>query len=290
MARVDPRNTTQYWWDRHTSGLSLMRADFTTHEYPPHTHEAFVVAVTEQGGSVIKSRGRIEEAHRSALFVFNPAEPHAGWMGGSRLWRYRSLYLTRSAIDTLAAELGIETLPYFTQNLFRDTDLIEGFLALHRALEEGRDAFRERELLVGTFGRLFQRHGSGGGRIEAGPRDQAPLQAALDHMRARHGEDLRLRDIAAPMGLTAFQLIGLFRRTTGLTPHAYLTQVRLSAACRALRHGLPIADVAAGAGFYDQSALTRHFKRCYGITPRQFSRAALARRTIFANTGAARPE
>ena len=59
MARVDPRNTTQYWWDRHTSGLSLMRADFTTHEYPPHAHQAFVVAVTEQGGSVIKSRGRV---------------------------------------------------------------------------------------------------------------------------------------------------------------------------------------------------------------------------------------
>ena len=290
MARVDPRNTTQYWWDRHTSGLSLMRADFTTHEYPPHTHQAFVVAVTEQGGSVIKSRGRVEEAHRSALFVFNPAEPHAGWMGWSRLWRYRSLYLTQSAIDTVAAELGIESVPYFTQNLFRDADLIEDFLALHRALEDNRDAFHERELLVGTFGRLFQRYGSGGGRIEAAPRDQALLRSAIEHMRDRHADDLRLQDIAEPVGLTAFQLIGLFRRATGITPHAYLTQIRLGAACRGLRRGLPIADVAAGAGFYDQSALTRHFKRCYGITPRQFAKAALARRSIFANTGSARPE
>jgi len=290
MARVDPRNTTEYWWDRHVSGLSLMRADFTTHEYPPHTHEAFVVAITEQGGSVIKSRGRIEEAHRSALFVFNPAEPHAGWMGWSRLWRYRSLYLTQSAIDTVATELGIETVPHFTENLFRDADLIEGFLALHRALEEDRDAFRARELLVGTFGQLFRRHGSGGGRIEAPARDQALLRAATDHMRACHTEDLRLEDIAKPVGLTAFQLIGLFRRATGLTPHAYLTQIRLSVACRGLRRGVPIADVAAGAGFYDQSALTRHFKRCYGITPRQFAKAASARRAIFANTASAQPE
>ena len=290
MARVDPRNTTQYWWDRHVRGLSLMRADFTTHEYPPHTHEAFVVAVTEQGGSVIRSRGRIEEAQRSALFVFNPAEPHAGWMGWSRLWRYRSLYLTKSAIDTVASELGTETVPYFTRNLFRDADLIEGFLTLHRALEQDHDAFRERELLVGTFGRLFQRHGSGGGRIEVAPRDQALLRAAIDHMRACHAEELRLEDIAGRVGLTAFQLIGLFRRATGLTPHAYLTQIRLSSACRGLRGGLPIADVAAGAGFYDQSALTRHFKRCYGITPRQFSQAARARRAIFANTAAQRPE
>lgn len=284
MARVDPRNTTRYWWDRHVSGLSLMRADFTTHEYPPHTHEAFVVAVTEQGGSVIKSRGKVEEAQSSELLVFNPAEPHAGWMGRSRLWRYRSLYLAKSAIARVATELGVEAVPYFTENVFRDADLIAEFLALHRALEAGRDAFRERELLVSSFGRLFLRHGSGGGRIRSGRRDDGLLRSAIDHMRARYAEDLRLEDVAEFSGLTTFQLIGLFRRTTGLTPHAYLTQLRLNAACRGLRLGLPIAEVATSTGFYDQSALTRHFKRCYGITPRQFATAAAGRRSIFANT------
>ena len=290
MAKLDPRNVTEYWWDRHTRGLSLMRADFTTHEYPPHTHEAFVVAVTEQGGSVIKSRGRVEDAHRSSLFVFNPAEPHAGWMGRSQLWRYRSLYLTQPAIDTVARELGIETLPYFTRNLFRDADLIESFLSLHRALEASRDAFHERELLVGTFGRLFQRHGSSSGRIEAAPRDGALVNRVIEVMRARHAEDLGLAELARDIGLTTFQLIGLFRRTVGLTPHAYLTQIRLGAACRGLRQGLPIADVATAVGFYDQSALTRHFKRAYALTPRQFARAAAGQRpAIIANTRAAQP-
>ncbi|HKF72799.1 MAG TPA: helix-turn-helix transcriptional regulator, partial [Stellaceae bacterium] len=93
---------------------------------------------------------------------------------------------------------------------------------------------------------------------------------------------------AEPSGVVEAVVDAGFRRTTGLTPHAYLMQVRLGAACRGLRRGLPIADVAAASGFYDQSALTRHFKRCYGITPRQFARAAAARRSIFANTGVAR--
>jgi AraC-like DNA-binding protein len=53
-----------------------------------------------------------------------------------------------------------------------------------------------------------------------------------------------------------------------------LTQVRLNIACRHLRHARPIAQVATDVGFYDQSALTKHFKRCYGITPLQFTRAA----------------
>jgi AraC-like DNA-binding protein len=274
MARIDPRNVAQYWWDRHTSGLSLLRADFTTHEYPPHSHDAFVVAVTETGGSVIKSRGRVEQAHESTLFVFNPAEPHAGWMGRSHRWLYRSLYLTRPAIDAVARGLGIEQVPYFTRNMFGDADLIAGFLALHRALENGRDVFRERQLLIDTFGVLFKRHGSGGGCIEPAPRDRALLDRAMALMAARYDEALRLEELAGAVGLTTFQLIGLFKRTIGLTPHSYLTQIRLNAACRRLRQGRPIAETASLAGFYDQSALTKHFKRCYGITPRQFASAA----------------
>lgn len=276
MARQDPRNSTQYWWDRHLTGLSLMRADFTTHEYPPHTHEALVVAVTEQGGSLIKSRGQVEEAHSATLFVFNPAEPHAGWMGRSDRWRYRSLYLTQGALDRVVHGLGIDQVPYFTSNLFRDGDLIDGFLAMHQAIEQGRDVFRERELLIGTFGRLFQRYGSGGGRIAPAPQDRSVLDRVSERLQAEYALDLRLEDLAQGVGLTTFQLIGLFKRTTGLTPHAFLTQVRLSAACRHLRHARPIAEVASDVGFYDQSALTKHFKRCYGITPLQFARAAAA--------------
>jgi AraC-like DNA-binding protein len=274
MARRDPNNSTEYWWDRHLAGLSLMRADFTTHEYPPHMHEALVVAATEQGGSVVRSRGRVEEATPSTLFVFNPAEPHAGSMGWSERWQYRAMYLTQAALDRVATDLGIERVPYFTRNIFADRDLIDAFQAMHRALEEGRDIFRERELLVASFGTLFRRHGSGHHRIASAPVDRRLLARVQDRMRAEYACDLRLEDLAADVGLTTFQLIGLFKRTVGLTPHAYLTQVRLSMACRRLRNAPVLADVAAAVGFYDQSALNKHFKRSYGITPRQFARAA----------------
>ena len=276
MARRDPRNVTRYWWDRHLHGLSVLAADFTAHDYPPHSHQALVVSVTELGGSVIKSRGQVEEADSARLFVFNPAEPHAGWMGWSRHWRYRSLYLTQGALDALARELGITRVPYFTRNRFDDADLIAGFLALNRALEYGHDPFAERQYLAASFGRLFARHGSGGDRVPPVGVDPRRFRAAQAVMRHQHGADLRLEEVAREVGVTTFQLIGLFKRMSGLTPHAYLTQLRLGAACRALRRGASPADAALDAGFYDQSALNKHMKRCYGITPLQFQRAARA--------------
>ncbi|QCI69156.1 AraC family transcriptional regulator [Phreatobacter stygius] len=251
-----------------------MCADFTTHSYAPHVHEAFVVAVTETGGAEIKSRGQVGQAHASRLFAFNPGEPHSGWMGASHSWRYRGFYLPQPAIRAVAEGLGIDRIPYFLRNDFTDADLVAGFLQLHRRLQSADDTLAEREALLAAFGMLFDRHGDGGERPAAPPGDRALFERLRKIMAERQAEALTLDGLGREFGLTEFQLIGLFNRVIGITPYAYLTQLRLNTACRLLKRHHPIAEAALAAGFYDQSALTKHFKRCYGITPLQFAKAA----------------
>lgn len=277
MARTNDANSTKYWFDRQTPGLSLLCADFTTHEYPAHIHDALMVAITETGGSEISASGVPDEVHSAALLVVNPAEPHSSRMNGSSRWRYRSFYLERSALDTVLQGLGITELPRFSRNTVKDRDLINGFLRLHHMLDSERsDELRRRELLVSTFGELARRHGDTGATVPLAPHDRVLLDAVVAVMRDRHAEHLTLAELAAVAGLTQFQLIGLFRKGVGMPPHAYLTQIRLQAARRQLQRATPIAQAANAAGFYDQAALTRHFKRCYGITPLQFAHAALS--------------
>jgi AraC-like DNA-binding protein len=276
MARLDPHNRTRYWCDPAFPGLSLLHADFTTHEYAPHSHDAFVVAVTEAGGSEFKSRGQTLEAKRQRLLVFNPVEPHSGRLARSPRWRYRSLYVGAGALTELQAALGIGFTPYFMSNVFDDPDLIDSFHALHCLLDAGTDPARAREGLVANFGELFRRHGSQRERIPAAPRDRTILDAIVAEMTERHTENVTLEELGAPFALTPFQLIGLFKRGTGLTPHTYLTQLRLRAAIRQMRIGEPICVAAIAAGFYDQSALSYHFKRAYGITPLQYVHAHCA--------------
>ncbi len=267
MARTDPNNWARYWADRRVRGLSLLHADFTRHDYAPHRHEALVVAVTELGGAEFTSRGRSDEASCDVLMVFNPDEPHSGRMGRSARWRYRSLYLDGEALAGLRAGLGLDALPYFTRNLFVDRDLVAGFLDLHRALDQGEDGD---EAMLASFGTLFRRHGSGDRRSLIAPQDRALLTRSIAQMRDRLAETLPLADLGAAVGLTPFQLIGLFKRGTGLTPHAYLTQLRLDRALAHLAAGRSIAETALRVGFCDQAALQRHFKRVYGFTPLQF--------------------
>jgi AraC-like DNA-binding protein len=274
MARQDTGNRTTYWQSRSIPGLSLLRADFTAHQFGPHTHDAFVIAVTAAGGAEISSRGITEKVGPSTLFVSNPEERQSARMGEGERWLYRAFYLTRPAIEAVGRSLGTEAAPYFMQNMLNDIDLIDRFGRLHRVLEAEHDDLCADELAAGAFGMLFRRYG--GSRPEPAPQGRAIVSRVIELMRARYSENLGLDDLARVAGLTKFQLIGLFKRTAGLTPHAYLIHIRLNAACRLLKRGHPLAESALAAGFCDQSALTKHFRRCYGITPLQFADAARA--------------
>ncbi|MGY1840981.1 MULTISPECIES: helix-turn-helix domain-containing protein [unclassified Modestobacter] len=60
----------------------------------------------------------------------------------------------------------------------------------------------------------------------------------------------------------------------GLPPRRYLTGRRVDRARRLLLAGVPPAEVATAAGFYDQAHLTRHFRRMLGTTPAAYVRSA----------------
>jgi hypothetical protein len=79
-------------------------------------------------------------------------------MGHSRRWLYRALYLNGPAMHELAAELGMVALPRFTRNRLADRELIDILLSLHRGLETELDPLAQRELLIDSFGKLFERH------------------------------------------------------------------------------------------------------------------------------------
>jgi AraC-like DNA-binding protein len=275
MARRHTGNHTSYWHNRRIPGMSLLRADFRHHDYGSHTHDAYVIAVTESGGAEIRNRNVVRKVGAATLFVSNPDERQSARMGDSGRWRYRAFYLAQPAIGDLARRFGTNTLPHLQESMLDDGDLIGRFDRLHRVLETEQDDLLADELVADAFGRLFERYGDGRrSKIPAG-RD-AVVTRLIALMRERHAENLSLDQLAGLAGLTSFQLIGLFKRTVGLTPHAYLVHIRLNAACRFLRRGHSLADSALAAGFCDQAALNKHFRRCYGITPLQFAQAARA--------------
>jgi transcriptional regulator GlxA family with amidase domain len=97
--------------------------------------------------------------------------------------------------------------------------------------------------------------------------------AAIRRLDAAPEASTSLVELAALSGVSRFQLLRGFAREIGTTPHAYLVQLRVRLARRHLAGGHSPGDVAALAGFADQSHMTRAFVRYLGITPARYKAA-----------------
>lgn len=89
-------------------------------------------------------------------------------------------------------------------------------------------------------------------------------------LESRFDERITLRRIGRVFGLSSFQVLRLFQRHHGMSPFAYLGRIRIERAVEMLLDGEPIAGVAVAVGFVDQSHMTKHFKRHYGVTPVEY--------------------
>ena len=270
---MSERNVSRYWLSPLGDNIALLRADLCRQEFPTHFHDALVIAVTESGGALVNARGTNSTAAPDTILVTNPWEPHSVATAGNARWRYREFYLRAPALKQLQEELQASSPLYFERNGLPDEELAASLLDLHLALEAETDRFALEEKFAHSMGLLYARYGRAKPELPPNTKNRYIVSKVLDTIEARHAEVLHLGDLADQVGLTQFQLIGLFKSVLGLTPYSMLTQIRLVEACKLLVGGDDICDVAVAVGFYDQSALTKHFKRRFAITPAQFVQA-----------------
>lgn len=104
------------------------------------------------------------------------------------------------------------------------------------------------------------------GRVSPG------IARSLAHIERHFTEAVYVQDLAALAGLSVCRFVTVFRQQVGLTPHRFICHRRIRYAQALLREGVPLAQAASEAGFFDQSHLSRHFKSVCGITPGRYLR------------------
>jgi len=94
----------------------------------------------------------------------------------------------------------------------------------------------------------------------------------------RHfAESLTLTIVAARVGVHPVHLARTFRRIYQTTFAGYVRQVRIEFARQELAGSAALSDIAAAAGFCDQSHFSRSFKQYTGLTPAEYRLAVHAR-------------
>jgi len=101
--------------------------------------------------------------------------------------------------------------------------------------------------------------------------EQSYLSKAVSYIESNYNRNLQVTDIAEMLGLNRSYFCRVFKRQMGMSPQDYIVSYRLEQAEKLLTTTkLSQKEIALRVGYPDVYALSRMFKRRYGIAPGKF--------------------
>jgi AraC-like DNA-binding protein len=104
----------------------------------------------------------------------------------------------------------------------------------------------------------------------SGENESWVVRQAKELLSADMESAISLDKAAETAGVSRYHFLRIFKKATGIPPHAYRTVKRIEVAKSLIKQGIPISQVALETGFSDQSHFTNTFRNYIGSTPGQY--------------------
>ncbi|GHD57625.1 AraC family transcriptional regulator [Streptomyces mirabilis] len=254
------------WRSRVPGVVEIFHAHFTEYAYPMHVHEAWTLLIVDDGAVRYDLDRHEHGTPHDTVSLLPPHVPHNGSPATAHGFRKRVVYLdgTHLGEDLIGSAVDRPDL--------RDPVLRLRVGQLHTALGHPGDELEAESRLTLIAERL--RTHLRPSTPAATPRDSPTLARTLRELLDGHlTQGIGLDEAARLVHAHPAHLVRAFSGAYGIAPHQYLMSRRVDRARRLLLDGRPPGEVASVTGFYDQSHLTRHFKKLVGVTPGRYARS-----------------
>lgn len=198
--------------------------------------------------------------------VLHPDELHDGEAGTEEGFRYRIAYIAPALLQRV---LGGQPLPFVAEGISRDSRLFLAMQPLMQAMERQLDPLEEDDAIYDLAQGLAAVAG-----LRRGPKalNYAAAERAREYIHSALDSSITLEELEQASGRDRWGLSRDFRALFGTSPYRYLILRRLDRVRLQVVAGRSLAEAALSAGFADQSHMTNHFTRAYGIPPARWLR------------------
>jgi AraC family transcriptional regulator len=227
-----------------------------------------------------KKEGRFQRFFkaRGAISFFPSHQPFSGRLKVERGVFADVLYLALDHVFVSRVAVGLELdsdrIELIEQRRGTDPTLHHIAMALRAGVQNGAalDRMYGEGLSTALAAHLLREYGAAvlEPKRQYGGLPRAKLVRALEYIQDQLDTDLTVSGIAQAVGLSPYHFTRLFKESTGQSPHQYVVDARVRKAKELLTTGkFTISEAAFHLGFADQSHLTRHFKRVFGLPPKR---------------------
>jgi AraC family transcriptional regulator len=227
-----------------------------------------------------KKEGRFQRVFkgRGAISFFPSDQPFSGRLNVKTGVFADVLYLALNPVFISRVAEGLELdadrIELIEQRRSTDPTLHHIAMALRAGVQTGAalDRMYGEGLSTALAAHLLREYGAAvlEPKRQYGGLPRAKLARAVEYIQDQLDTDLTVSRIAQAVYMSPHHFKRLFKESTGQSPYQYVVEARVRKAKELLTTGkFTISEAAFHVGFADQSHLTRHFKRVFGLPPKR---------------------
>ncbi|WP_300668327.1 AraC family transcriptional regulator [Desulfoluna sp.] len=270
---MNETQATAFYRDIEIEGIEVTRVIGSHHVFPRHVHDDnYTLVLVEEGASYCVGPEKHEAVvNRQNIALINPGQVHSGIPIGDEQLSYWSANIL---LDVMAA--AFEDIfekdggaPEFNRMVVRDSALQHRLRLFFHLMTLPCGRLERETAFLNALGHLLTHH-SDSKSPAVSWHDSQRVCRAKECLSEELSRKISLDEVAGAVGLSRYHFLRVFKKATGIAPHAFRTQRRIDLSQKLLRQGMAFSQVALETGFSDQSHFTKRFKQFTGATPRQY--------------------
>jgi AraC-like DNA-binding protein len=226
------------------------------HEFPLHIHHSLCIGLITGGERRILFPENEVCVQEGELFVINPLQPHA----------IRQPCPHDYAVINVK---GLSDCPVFNRHI-HSSQCKRLFINLLNAIQNHE--INELSVHWDTLFDYLCRYQS---RKMYLTKTNTIIEKTMAYIASNYQNPITVSDMAKYNAMSDFHYCRKFKSLTGISPHKYLMQYRLSMARKYLQDKELIFDAAIDAGFYDSSHFIRNFNTYMAVSPKSYRQSIL---------------
>jgi len=247
-----------------SSEITVLSASIDDFKYKKHAHEEYALGVTLRGVQQYHLNGSFHSSYKNGVMLFNPEQPHDGMSQNKSGIDYVMIYIDPLKFCEI---LGTKKMPMFSSPIVYDQGLQNKILDISSTVFNDMDDALCNEKLSDLAVYLKP-------AISEGIRkDIVLIEKVKEIIQSNLTEIISLDKISCELGISKFQLIRIFKSTTGISPYQYFLNMKVEKAKKIIESSGDVYLAVEGCNFVDLTHLNKHFKSCYGITAYEYARS-----------------
>lgn len=264
-------NSTAFYFDQGMPFVEIRHSVYQECSFSKHVHDTFSLGAVLGGQGNVFIRNRSYEIRQNDIIIIRPDEIHSCNPRVGSNWEYLMAHINMDWMKKVLPELArIISMPGPLNPIFKNYAILQSFVMCYKCLKRMPSGQNEESMIVNLLRLLLGVCNNNCLEAETVKFTPSCINEVKSYLSQNIDRKISLKKLSRAVGISPYYLLRVFSHHVGITPHAYLIQIRINHARTLIREGFPLKEIALDTGFFDQSHFTKVFKRSVGVTPKAY--------------------